>query len=234
MGQVVTTDPVISDSDTSQRQAPARGRGGIAAVGFLHERLVFSRRTKALAEALDRAIPADALTVLDVGCGDGTIDTLLLQRRPRLAITGVDVLLRPEARIPVRQFDGQHLPFDDGAFDVVMFVDVLHHTLDPLVLLREACRVARSAIVLKDHTREGLLAHTTLRFMDWVGNAHHNVALPYNYWRRAEWTDAFRELRLTVDDWNESLGLYCTAGVAGIRAQSAFRRAAGGHSMRQP
>jgi ubiquinone/menaquinone biosynthesis C-methylase UbiE len=50
-----------------------------------------------------------------------------------------------------------------------MFVYVLHHTNDPEVLLREAQRVALKAVVLKDHTRNGLLAYTTLRFMDWVG-----------------------------------------------------------------
>ena len=228
----IASDP--GDSRGVERTRSAHSRGGIAAVGFLHDRLIFSRRTKALAEALDRAIPADALTVLDVGCGDGTIDTLLLRRRPGLAITGVDVLVRPETRIPVRQFDGQRLPFEDGAFDVVMFVDVLHHTLDPLVLLREARRVARSAVVLKDHTREGLLAQTTLRFMDWVGNAHHNVVLPYNYWRLAEWTEAFDKLGLRIDDWNESLGLYVPPASLVFERNLHFVARLTGHSIRQP
>lgn len=189
-------------------EGPARVSSGSAAVGALHERLVFSRRSSVLTAALQHAIPIEARSVLDVGCGDGTIDAMLMERRPDLAITGVDVLVRPETRIPVLGFDGNHLPFTDGAFDVVTFVDVLHHTLDPAALLREARRVARNAIVLKDHLREGVFAQATLRFMDWVGNAHHNVALPYNYWRRAEWTCAFRDLGLSVASWNDRLGLY--------------------------
>ena len=32
-------------------------------------------------------------------------------------------------------------------FDVVMFVDVLHHTDDPMILLRQAYPLARKAIV---------------------------------------------------------------------------------------
>jgi ubiquinone/menaquinone biosynthesis C-methylase UbiE len=79
------------------------------------------------------------------------------------------VLVWPHTKIPVTAFDGEHLPFPDKSVDVVMFVYVLHHTNDPEVLLREAQRVALKAVVLKDHTRNGLLAYTTLRFMDWVG-----------------------------------------------------------------
>ena len=46
-----------------------------------------------------------------------------------------------------------------------MFVDVLLHTLDPMILLREAIRVARQTVVIKDHTLDGLLAGPTLRAM---------------------------------------------------------------------
>jgi hypothetical protein len=41
---------------------------------------------------------------------------------------------------------------------VVLFVDVLHHSKDPMILLREAVRMVRKAIVIKDHTLAGLLA----------------------------------------------------------------------------
>ena len=126
----------------------------MGAVGALHSKLVFKRRTRALADALSQAIPPDARTVLDVGCGDGTIARLIQQRRPDLSILGTDVLARPHTHIPVALFDGQRLPFLDGAFDVVMFVDVLHHTDDPTILLREAKRVSRGSVVLKDHTSD--------------------------------------------------------------------------------
>ncbi len=84
----------------------------------------------------------------------------------------------------------------------------MHHTDDPMILLREAKRVARKVILLKDHTLGGPLAYSTLRFMDWVGNAHHGVALPYNYWSEARWRDAFATLHLTVQQWRPRLGLY--------------------------
>lgn len=180
----------------------------MGAIGVLHERLVFNRRTQVLARELAEMIPADARTVLDVGCGDGTIDALVMRQRPDLEITGVDVLVRPKNHIPVQLFDGRQLPFPDQSFDAVMFVDVLHHTDDPSVLLREAKRVARQAVVLKDHTQDAPFAQHTLRFMDWVGNAHHGVALPYNYWPGDRWRDAFANIGLSPERWNSQLGLY--------------------------
>lgn len=94
------------------------------------------------------------------------------------------------------------------SFDIVLFVDVLHHTDAPLDLLREASRVARRGILIKDHLAEGLFARATLRLMDWVGNAPHGIRLPYNYWTRQEWLDACHALRLKRSFWKEAIGLY--------------------------
>ena len=146
--------------------------------------------------------------VLDVGCGDGALDKLIMARRPDVTIRGIDVLLRDQTHIPVEKFDGSVIPHGDASFDIVMFVDVLHHMHDPLVLLREAVRVARQGIVLKDHTADGLFAFRTLRYMDKVGNARHGVVLPFNYWTRRQWDDAFAALGLKVVVWKKNLGLY--------------------------
>lgn len=175
----------------------------------LHGTLVFDRRTRILSERLAGLLP-DQAKVLDVGCGNGLIDSLIAEHRPDVTITGVDLIVRPETHIPVTPFDGKRIPFDDGAFDVVMFVDVLHHTEDPEILLAEARRVAKLAVVLKDHTRDGFLAGPTLRFMDWVGNAPHGIPLPYNYWPERRWRDAFAGLGLTPEVWLNRLGLYAT------------------------
>jgi SAM-dependent methyltransferase len=173
----------------------------------IHEQHVAVRRARVLSGHLATLIPRDA-SVLDVGCGDGLIAHLIAQARGDLQINGVDVLLRDTAWISVEPFDGRRLPYDRGTVDVVMFVDVLHHTEDPMVLLCEAARVARRAIIIKDHFREGLLAAQTLRFMDRVGNCRHGVSLPFNYWRRSQWMEAFAALPIHVEHFTHRLRLY--------------------------
>ena len=168
---------------------------------------MWDRRVEVLAASVAPLLP-DGATVLDVGCGDGAIAAAILEARPDLTFTGLDVLVRPETRIPVEEFDGETIPFADGSFDAVSVVDVLHHTEDPTVLLREAARVSAGPIVVKDHLVVGPLARARLRVMDWFGNAKIGVALPYNYWTPAQWERAFAEIGLEPDRTITRLDLY--------------------------
>jgi SAM-dependent methyltransferase len=181
--------------------------GPLSWIGSWHRALVSPRRTHILAGLLAAQIPPRA-SVLDIGCGDGTIGSLLAQRRPDIAIQGVEFLARPECKIECRAFDGVSLPFPDGSFDLCLFVDVLHHTQDPGVLLREAARVSRSWVLLKDHLDENVFDHLTLRFMDWVGNRPHGVVLTYNYQSRREWEEYFSKCGLAEMNWSTQVPLY--------------------------
>jgi SAM-dependent methyltransferase len=173
----------------------------------LHGRVVYPQRVQALAEYLAAVIPRGA-RVLDVGCGDGEVAGSILRRRPDLDVRGVDVLVRERTRIPVSAFDGSTLPVADDSVDVVMFVDVLHHTDHALTLLREAVRVTRRDVVVKDHVCDGRLARWKLRFMDHVGNARHGVALPHNYWTWSQWEAAFAQLPVRLAECQRRLALY--------------------------
>lgn len=173
----------------------------------VHGGYVHKRRISILSDRFSRLIPSNS-RVLDVGCGDGRLARLIADKRPDISIQGIDVRLRNDAAIPAEAFDGKSIPYGQGSFDVVMFVDVLHHTSEPMILLREAIRAARQTILIKDHLVEGTFAYSTLRFMDWVGNARHGVALPYNYWTPAEWHRAFDKLGLNINSWEWNLKLY--------------------------
>ena len=173
----------------------------------LHVGYVHGRRIRILVDHLAKLIP-QSTKVLDVGCGDGLLAHLITQKRPDIKLMGIDVLARRETHIFVQKFDGQVIPHEDSSFDGVMFVDVLHHTEDPMILLREAVRVARKFVLIKDHTLNGFCAGPTLRLMDWVGNAHHGVSLPYNYWPQRRWLETFEALELKVGVWVPKLELY--------------------------
>jgi len=173
----------------------------------VHDAAVFKRRVRVLAEHLADQLDGGG-TVLDVGCGDGSIAQAIMARKPNLEFQGIDVMLRPHSAIPATVYDGDHVPFADKTFDWVTIVDVLHHTDNPARVLAECVRVARRGVVIKDHLREGFAAFSTLRLMDWVGNSGHDVRLPYNYLSKAEWHAIFAELGVSPASWNETLGLY--------------------------
>ena len=174
----------------------------------LHGKLIFGRRVQALAENIAEMLPSGVSTLLDVGCGDGTLARSIMDRRPELRATGVEIRARPTTAIPVQEFDGRTLPYPDRSYEVVMLVDVLHHADDALLLIREAARVAAREVVIKDHLTGTWLSHERLRLMDWVGNIGHGVPLRYAYWSPGEWQEAFAQAGLHQVDRRERLGVY--------------------------
>ena len=176
------------------------------AAGIVHEKLVFGRRARVLSDWFAEFVPP-AARVLDVGCGDGLISSLLRSRRADIDVRGIDVLPRSATHIPVQVFDGTSIPFEDASFEIALFSDVLHNTENPAILLREARRVAKR-VLIKDHYRKGIAAGARLRFMDWVGNARFGVALPYNYWTEKQWNTAWQEVGLQPERLITRLDLY--------------------------
>lgn len=172
-----------------------------------HDQLVFKRRVRVLCDELAARLPEGA-RVLDIGCGSGHLAAAIMVRRPDVTIDGVDVLVRPGTAIEVKEYDGKTIPYADGAYDVVMLVDVLHHTDNPASVLAEASRVAAQGVLVKDHYRDSPVAGLILKFMDYVGNASHGVRLPYNYLARGQWQAIWQRLGLVPRQVGENLGIY--------------------------
>lgn len=150
---------------------------------------VLERRARILAGHLAALIPHGG-HVLDVANGDSKVDRFISSPQPYVKIQGINIWARPLTSFPVRRFDGKSTPFGEQCFDVLHFVDALQHIPDQPVQLGEAKRVGQ-AILIKDHYQEGYWP-SQLRFMGWVGNARHGVALPYNDWSRARRAAAFQ------------------------------------------
>jgi len=208
---VFDTDVIAGAKEQGSMDALPAPRMGVSVgekvVGQLHGRIVFKRRVAVLARHLAAMIPPGS-QILDVGCGDGSLAALLTQLVPGLSVQGVEVHARPDCAIQCRLFDGKRLPFPDGSFDVCLFVDVLHHTMDPEAICRDAFRVSRKYVLIKDHLCENALDAWTLRLMDWVGNSSHGVALPYNYLSRKRWAGLFDTAGLETVQTEHELPLY--------------------------
>jgi SAM-dependent methyltransferase len=84
--------------------------------------------------------------ILDVGCGTGANLEMLAQFGEA---AGVDVssdaleFCRQRGLQNVRQGEAEHLPYEDGSFDLVTGLDVVEHLDDDLAGLREMRRVLR-------------------------------------------------------------------------------------------
>jgi SAM-dependent methyltransferase len=176
-------------------------------IGQAHEKLVFNRRVRVLVQEIGAMLPPNA-EMLDVGTGDGQIAKMIGEQQTGTQVQGIDIMKREVIHIPVTLFDGKVIPLEDNSVDVVTFVDVLHHTDDPQILISEAARVARKAVIIKDHLSENALDHMTLRAMDWVGNAPHGVVLPYNYAPRKDWNSWFSHAGLKTDAFQTDVPLY--------------------------
>lgn len=197
------SQPRTDSAKPHEPAAPSR----LDLISRIHGGYVYQRRVRILSGLLAAQLPPGA-EVLDVGTGDGLLAHLIRTERPDTRIRGIEVFLRPDSYIEIDRFDGQTIPFAAASFDVVMLVDVLHHTEEPLALLREAARVTRKHILIKDHTADSSFARGVLRLMDWVGGARHGFPLPYNYLSSKDWAAAIDTLGLTKASWQNRLSLY--------------------------
>lgn len=175
-----------------------------------HSALIFKKRIHTLAQHLSELVPRDSsFKGLDVGCGSGELAGLIQEKQNNIVIDGVDVLVRPEnLSMKIIEFDGKQLPFVDDSYDFVMLVDVLHHTEDKGVLLKECKRVAREFILIKDHFCESRWDRMRLSFMDWVGNRSYNVSLPYSYLSEGSWETLYQEVGIKPVMINKRLNCY--------------------------
>jgi SAM-dependent methyltransferase len=103
----------------------------------------------AVLEAVLRLLPSDAATLLDVGCGNGTI----LNRLPRqLQTFGADVSRTGLSHVEtsVAAADACSLPFPDQCFDIVISTDTLEHLPDRqrIEAVNEMVRVARRYVLI--------------------------------------------------------------------------------------
>ena len=101
---------------------------------------------------IDFARLPDHGTILDLGCGTGSLSLAVMAVRPNCRITGID--RSPEfvsfaqtrvaaSGVQFQAADAESLPFLRGAFDSVVSLLVFNFIPDPAKALAEACRVTR-------------------------------------------------------------------------------------------
>lgn len=174
-----------------------------------HESVLRSHQWRTIANSAAYLEPflVPGRTLLDVGCGPGTITVEFADRlAPGEVIgtdLGADVVEQAAATIGDRTNvgfevgDGYRLSYDDDSFDIVHAHQVLQHVTDPVGMLRELNRVCKpgGVIAVRDADYAAMSWYPELPALDgWMQTyrsvARHNGADPDAARKLLSWASA--------------------------------------------
>ncbi len=142
-------------------------------------------------------------TMLDLGAGTGFMARWLKSRvgvRPTLCDL-VDYGNR-DRRLPfLRQSDPNHVPTEDGSFDVVLMMFVLHHISrwdEQERLVDEALRIARQRVIVTEDTPGSRRERAINAGWDWLLNIRHGVPTPFTFRSARDWLKVFEARDVSV------------------------------------
>ncbi|MFZ4058508.1 MAG: class I SAM-dependent methyltransferase [Ferruginibacter sp.] len=146
-----------------------------------------------------------SLTILDVGCGDGSTALYMQQYFPQWKVVGIDVSEKSIAvaqsrALPNAQFltyDGNAIPFKDKQFDLIFIAGVLHHIAFHL----HAALMIEMKRVLKPHGSLYLFEHNPLNPLTrYLVNTcvfdKDAKLLPYKYTQQLIMAEGFESIQL--------------------------------------
>jgi ubiquinone/menaquinone biosynthesis C-methylase UbiE len=138
-----------------------------------------------------RAFLAPGTTVLDIGCGMGYA-LEVLDDDYGITSFGCDVVPSTHRIKRFARFDGSVLPFADRSVDIALLIFVLHHAEDAAALLREAARVARTAVLVVEDTPRTMLDRRWGELHIRNFNRRHGIPWAGRIRTETEWKQLFR------------------------------------------
>lgn len=158
-------------------------------------------------------IPTEA-TVLDLPCGTGEFEHLLLAKNPTQKIVGVDI---SEAMLQIAQQKYENypnvsfhtakasdLPFDSNCFDRIICANSFHYFDDPIAALNEMKRVLNpnGKLIILDWCRDYLsckILDFVLKIFDSAYQQSYTQEEFHNLLMSAKWNiDRASKVRLTI------------------------------------
>jgi SAM-dependent methyltransferase len=183
--------------------------------------LAIRERSSVVYEEIKRYLQGQ--TLLDVGCGNGLISEMSKRHFREVQLLDVVNYVSPEVKLPFLPYrEGQKLPFE-RAYDTVFLLTVLHHSNDPLTLLKETWKVTGKRLIIiesvfgvheQSPTGKYELANFEEReqiayavFVDWLYNRvlHDDIPVPYNFTTPQKWRETFSKLGMRLAE-SKNLG----------------------------
>ena len=206
--QPAGTDPIDAVDAPSSRSSLAGGPDSPVAGTDLtkesesythghHESVLRSHRRRTAANSAAFLLPhlLSDMTLLDVGCGPGTVTVDLAERLTQGSVVGVDASddVLESARgladahgtknISFEHANAYELPFEDSSFDVVFAHQLLQHLSDPVAALREMKRVAKPGgfVAVRDADYEAMTWYPESPELTEWNMLYHEVTHTYGF-----------------------------------------------------
>ena len=148
-------------------------------------------------------------SLLDIGCGNGLISNLARDRFKRLQLLDVVQYVTPALNLPFQLYQAGHPLPTNELFDTVLLLTVLHHSNNPVELLKLAWGATKKKLIIIESVvgvhqletpanyelvelpDEDQIAYAA--FVDWFYNRvlHDDVPVPYNFTTPEEWQSIF-------------------------------------------
>lgn len=174
-----------------------------------------NKRAQIIKGQIEPFLEGDSL--LDIGCGNGMISLLVRDhfKERILLLDVVDYLPKQLGLDSMLYEDGEPLPVSEK-FDTVLLITVLHHSNNPLELLKLAWGATRKKLIIIEsvvgiHSLEPGVKYELVNssdenqigyaaFVDWFYNRvlHEDVPVPYNFTTPEKWTSVFAEQHMKI------------------------------------
>jgi SAM-dependent methyltransferase len=168
-----------------------------------------TQRANIIREQISPFLQGDSL--LDIGCGNGLISNLLKDRFKIIQLLDVVQYVTAPIDLPFALYkEGQTLPINQPSYDTVLLLTVLHHSYQPVQLLKLAWAATKKKLIIIESVvgihqeaqppvRYNLLKSSDedqiayAAFVDWFYNRvlNDDVPVPYNFTKPENWQATF-------------------------------------------
>ena len=132
---------------------------------------------KHLRSEIFNSVPANALNILDIGCGAGVLGKALKTNNNKRYVVGIElnkdaVYFAKQNLDQVYEVDVEkvNLPFKSGFFDCIIFADILEHLVDPWQTLRNYLNLLKyegTIIISIPNIRNLKIIHQLIDLKSW-------------------------------------------------------------------
>jgi ubiquinone/menaquinone biosynthesis C-methylase UbiE len=167
------------------------------------------KRSSTFAKVLSTLIPVGA-KVLDFGCGNMYTAAQLLELRPDLTITGLDVVrdqnltdeVLTDKRISFKVATKNSIEFEDETFDSVVALATMHHTTSPEFFLSELKRVTKKDgfVIIIEEMYHNVFDKIYISAQDWILNKmKKGIPVPLNFRSNSFYLKEFEKQGLKIE-----------------------------------